>query len=79
MNIGIYIINSKDNKMQNAELVTHTQKKINFHRLKKISLFTGFIIIFKGQLRDKKGEAERGKGFEGRRRREERQEEHEKQ
>lgn len=34
MNIGIYIINSKDNKMQNAELVTHT-KKINFHRLKK--------------------------------------------
>lgn len=35
--------------MLNAELVT---QKFNFTDLKKTTLFTGFIIIFKGQLRE---------------------------
>jgi len=55
LNIGIYIINSKD---KNAECgVCNT--KIQLHRLKKISLFTGFYNIQRPIKRDKEGEAER--------------------
>lgn len=48
MNIGIYIINSKD---KNAEC--GNTKNSTSQIKKKTSLFTGFIIIFKGQLRER--------------------------
>lgn len=63
MNIGIYIINSKD---ENAECgVGNTKNSTSQIKKKKTHHYLQvFIIIFKGQLRerDKEGEAERGKG-----------------
>lgn len=67
MNIGTYIINSKDKKMLNAELVT--QKKFSTSQIKKKkkkSLFTGFIIIFKGQLRETERGNKRAQGLKSR-------------
>lgn len=65
MNIGTYIINSKDKKMLNAEFVT--QKKFSTSQIKKKkSLFTGFIIIFKGQLRETERGNRRAQGLKSR-------------
>ena len=61
---NFYIINSKD---KNAECgVGNTKKNSTSQIKKKHHYLQVFIIIFKGQLRerqrDKEGEAERGKG-----------------
>lgn len=59
MNIGIYIINSKD-KMLNAKLVTQKINSTDLKKKKKNHYLQVFIIIFKGQLR----ETERGRSKE---------------
>lgn len=65
MNIGIYIINSKDKNVECG--VGNTQKKkIQLHRLKKkLHYLQVFIIIFKGQLRDRARERKRQREVKG--------------